>query len=327
MTLPFSIAQARGIMCALSVLQGGTATGSFLVHSTGATGTVPAHSYGVPIIGGALAEDALVRVDKNPDVTDGSWPVTDAGVAVTVTAVQGGTRGNLTAGTEILWDVPIDGIETKSSTVLGLTGGTWSTAFGALKQIKEYRELDQDTAVSLFRAQVVDTPAAVLSWLGSMPVSGSVSAAYGATQDRAGRGRRLFKNEWALFLVTTRQSDLAIRLREGAALRDDVMQVLTELVAARGQVLSYPQGIEILDAKAYGSSATSFVDLIRFTTSFGLVRRDTQEFSDWLTTRLREFYAQGTHPSELDVPDITFEMTSGGFDSGFSIGFAGGGPL
>lgn len=309
MSTPTSIKHSRGIMCALSVLQGATATGSVLVHSTAASGTVPAHSYGVPIVGNALAEDALVRVDKNPSTTDGSWPVTDTGTTVTVSAVHGGLRGNIPAGTEVLWDPPIAGVETKSASPAGVTGGVSLETFGALRQIKEYRELDQNTAISLFRAQAVDTPAAVLSWLAATPVNGSVSAAYGVTQDRAGRGRRLFKNEWALFLVTTRQSDLAIRLREGATLRDDVLEVLTDLTAVRGQVLSHPQGIEILDARPYGTTPTSFVDIVRFTTGYALVHRDSQTFSDWIATRYRSFYAAGTHPSEIDVPDATIPMT------------------
>lgn len=304
-----AIKHARGIMCALSVLQGQTATGSLLVHSTAATGSVPAHSYGVPIVDGALAEDALIRVDKNPSQSDGAWPVTDAGVEVTVSAAQGGTRGNLSAGTEILWDPPLEGIELKSATTLGLSGGSWLDTFGALRQSKEYRQLDRDTAQSLFRAQAVDTPAAVLAWVAATPVSGSVSASYGRTQDRAGRDVRLFKNEWALFLVTTRMADMAIRLREGATLRDDVLEVLTETEGVRGQVISSPQGIEVLEAREFATTPTSFVDLVRFTTGYGLVRRDSRTFNDWLTTRYKSTYAAGTHPNPIDVPDITIPMT------------------
>lgn len=309
MTSARSIQQARSIMAALSVLQGETATGSILVHSTGATGTVPAHSHLVPIVGGALQEDALVRVAKNTATTDGSWPVTSAGTSVTVTAVQGGTRGNLAAATELLWDPPISGIETKSATAAGLTGGTWLATFGALKDVRQFRGLSRDVAQDLLRAQAGEMPAAILAWASCGPVSGSVSAAYGATQDRAGRSVRLWKNHWALFLVTSRQSDLAIRLREGDQLRDDVLEVLTDKVAVRGQVLSSPQGIEILDAREYASTPTSFVDVVQFTTSYALVRRDTQTFSDWLTTRYRSFYEADTHPTELDVPDITVPMT------------------
>lgn len=304
-----TIQQARGIMAALSVLQGEVATGSILVHSTGATGTVPAHSHLVPIVGDALQEDAIVRVAKNPATSDGAWPVTSAGVAVTVSAVQGGTRGNLAAGTELLWDPPILGIETKSSTVAGLTGGSWLSTFGALKDVRQFRGLSRDVASDLLRAQAGEMPAAVLAWASCSPVSGAVSANYGPTQDRAGRDRRLWKNQWALFLVTSRQSDLAIRLREGDQLRDDVLEILTDKVAVRGQVLSSPQGIEILDAREYSTTPTSFVDVVQFATSYTLQRRDAQTFSDWVTTRYRSFYEQGTHPAELDVPDIKVSMT------------------
>lgn len=304
-----TIQQARGIMAALSVLQGEAATGTVLVQSTGATGTVPAHSHLVPIVGGALQEDALVRVAKNPAVSDGSWPVTSAGAAVTVSAVQGGTRGNLAAGTELLWDPPLLGIETKSTTVAGLGGGSWLQTFGAIKDVRQYRGLSRDVAQDLLRAQAGEMPAAVLAWTSCGPVSGSVSANYGATQDRAGRGVRLWKNHWALFLVTSRQSDLAIRLREGDQLRDDVLEVLTDTVAVRGQVLSSPQGLEILDAREYSTTPTSFVDVVQFATSYALQRRDARTFSDWLTTRYRSFYAKGSHPAELDVPDVTVPMT------------------
>ncbi len=304
-----AIQQSRGIMAALSVLQGGTATGSILVHSTAATGSVPAHAHLVPIVGGALQEDAIVRVDKNPATEGGAWPVVLAGTSVTVSAVQGGTRGNLAAGTELLWDPPLSGIATKSATVAGLSGGTWLDTFGSLKDLRQFRGLSPDVAQDLLRAQAGMMPAAVLAWASCGPVSGSVSAAYGATQDRAGRGVRLWKNHWDLFLVTSRQSDLAIRLREGDQLRDDVLEVLTDRVAVRGQVLSSPQGIEILDARQYASTPTSFVDVVQFTTSYALVKRDAQAFSDWLVTRYRSFYEKGTHPAELDVPDVKVPMT------------------
>lgn len=308
-----SIANARAIMGLLQLLQGTYSSGSLLVKSTGATGTLPAHSYAIPIVAGALTPEAIVRVEENPATTDRSWPITSAGVAVAVTSLQGGSHVNLAAGTECRWDVPITGIEATSEvTAGGLTGGT---LVGPLKCLREHRSIgSQDAAKALLEARVGDFPAAVLAWVGSYPQDGSVSATVGSNSARAGASSRIFKHEWELALIASRLESSDERAGELDYVRDEVLATITDTTAYRRAVISSPQGIDVLEAKSAIVLPTSFVDVIRFTTSWTLKRRDNANYHDWLKSRIRIQTALGTPdpphptPAKIDVPDVTVSM-------------------
>jgi len=307
-----SVLNARSIIALLSMLQGTCAGGKLLVKSTGATATLPKFSHAIPIFGGGLHEMAILRVEPNPDTADGSWPITSAGVEVTVSAVQGGPHANLPVDTECRWDPVVDGLENTSEvTGAALTGGARLDSFASLKQLVFYDDLETlDFQKDLFRAQVQDIPAAVLAWASSVPADGSVVETLGTSRARLGRGKRLFKHEWHLFLITSRFDSDQIRRREGRTLADAILEVLSDQTTARGENVSSPQGIEVLDARVFRRSAEASVDLIRFTTSFVLERRSVAEYNDWMTSRVRiQTAEQGDPPTQIDVVDLTVEHT------------------
>lgn len=306
-----SIGNARALVGLLQLLQGSYASGQVLVRSTGATGTLPAHSYAVPIVGGEKWEELLVKIEPNPAQADKSWPVTSSGTLVTATTVQGGTRANLAAGTPLRWLPTLTGIEEQSAVGgSAFAGGVFLDTFGSLRQIKLYKDLGgQQKAEEFFRAQVDDFPAAVLNWAGARPADGAGSPNLGPRNARVGAGKILFKNEWQLWLISSRFDGEDLRRLEGDQLRDDVLELLSDRIAYRGVPLSSPQGIEILNADVASITPTSFVDLVTFTTSFKLEKRDTQTFNDWNRTRIELQKTQaGLNPPTLDVPDITVPM-------------------
>ncbi len=310
-----STATAWALQAVLSVLQGEPSDGLVTVRSTGATGTLPANSIGIPIVGGELHPEAAIQVLRNPVTVDHSWPVVLAGTNVSVVSIQAGLKVNLDAATQVRWTLPITGIEEVSVVAAGgLTGGTQLDVFGALRQIRTYKDLgSRPAAVEFFAAQLSDFPAAALAWMRSMPADGASTPALGQSSSRVGRGRRLFKHEWSLYLVTSRLDAGDLRTREGERLRDDVLDVLTDRTAFRGMTLSSPQGLEILSADVLHVTPTSYVDHVRFTTTYGQERRviEPPDWNDWLKSRIvvRSPTAQPGAGDVLDFVDTTIDMT------------------
>jgi len=291
---------------------GNYATGTATVKSTAAEGTVPGGTYAYPIIDGSLDPDLLVVVARNADTTDGSWPVTSSGTSVGIEAVLGGTGGNLPAGTELRWHPVLDGIEELSRVAApGLTGGTFSEAYGALRCFRQHKDFDsKEAAEALFFARVPTTPAAVLSWEATIPGGGSTVASVGMNPSRGGRGKQVYNHTWQLFLCTSRFDSEDLRRREGQALLDNLLEQLTDRSAWRGFGISGPQGIQVLEARLQAITPESYVDLIRFTTSFTLVRRDARTFNPWLKTHLRLHKPadEALEPTELDLVDSEIDM-------------------
>ena len=193
----------------------------------------------------------------------------------------------------------------------GMVGGTQSSAFGALRQVRQYRTLGSpDDAEQFFLGQVGDYPAAVLSWQASYPWDGSSTASGASDTTRIADGERLFRHEWRIQVVTSRLESEYRRRREGDTVRDNLMERLTDEIAHRGLCLSNPDGLTVIEARLAGLTPTTFIDVIRLTSSYVLKLREDEDFADWEQTRLRlQTEKQGSPPQEspeIDVPDITF---------------------
>jgi hypothetical protein len=126
--------------------------------------------------------------------------------------------------------------------------------------------------------------------------------------NRGGAGRRLFKHQWALWLITSRGDSSDQRRREGDDLRDLAMSLISDRDAWRGIDLSHPQGLQIITAQIQNVTPSAYVDLIRFAASYTLTRRDTRTFADWLTTRMRVQTPEQPAGLPINVPDVTFRM-------------------
>jgi hypothetical protein len=258
-----SIANGRAIQAALAPLMGMVASGQLLVKSEGATGALPFGSCAVPVVRGGLLEEATAFVTRNPATEDGSWPVTHAGSLVPVQSLQGGTVGNTRPGTEYRWDLPVMGLELKGVSPAGLSGGEASPDYGAIKQLVTYRKFDQASFESFLRAQISQFPGVCLCWESTGPLDGPMAAQGVARLARTGRGKFLFRHSWSLFLVTARLDTQAQRQREGDKMRTDVIETLFDTMSARGLRVANEPGAEILDARVFGVTPTSYVDLVR----------------------------------------------------------------
>jgi hypothetical protein len=280
---------ARGLQACLQVLQGDYSSGSVTATATGDPVELPRGTFGLPIIDGSEDESQAILVEANPDVEGGAWTVTSAGTPVSVTSIQGGTHVNLDVDTPIRWDPPITGLEATGVVAAGgLTGGTQATHYGALRQVRYYRDMGSNPgAVDFYAAGLHSYPAAVVGWESTMPADGAALPGIGPDSTRMGRGKREFVATFGLMLFTGRFDQTHARRKESDQLRDDVLELLTDRISYRDCFLSGPRGVQILEARHMGSRPNYYVDVVRVACHFVLSMRDERTFHDWLTTRLQ----------------------------------------
>jgi hypothetical protein len=280
---------ARGLQACLQVLQGTYSSGSVTATATGDPVELPKGTFGLPTVDGSEDESKAVIVEANPLVTGGAWTVTSGGTDVLVTSVQGGTHVNLEAATAIRWDPPITGLAATGTVAAGgLTGGTAATHYGAIRQVRYYRDMGSNPgAVDFYAAGLHSYPAAVLGCESTMPADGAALPGVGPDSTRRGQGKREFVATFDLMLFTSRFDQTHQRRKESDQLRDDVLELFTDRMSYRGCYLSSPRGIQILEARHLGSKPTHYVDVVRFSCHCTLTKRDDRTFRDWLTTRLQ----------------------------------------
>lgn len=289
------------------------ATGRLLVHSLDPTGTVKAGAMARPIRGGSIDEGGIAFVSRNPATSDGSWPVTSSGVLVNVEALHGGPGGNTDAGTIYRWAPALSGIEeTSAADGSGLAGGSYLTGTDVLKQVKRYKQLTKADLTAFFQAQLSTYPAACLAWEGMTPLGGAMGSSPGPRTARASRDNILTRNTWLLWIVSSRLDGEAERRDEGDSLRDRVVKRLHQREATRGLRISMAPGIEILEAKVFSVTPTSYVDVIRIATGFALQFEHDDEFQDWLRTRLVEETVVGADGLRIDIVDTSNPMPPNG---------------
>lgn len=310
-----TVDNSRGIEAILQRMQGPSATGQLLVHSTAPTGRVPWGAFAIAEVASASIDAATVFVTPNPATLDadgngGFWDVTDAGALVNVESVQGGLRVNQPAGTVYRWDDPIDGIEPISSTPTGLSGGDFGGELGGrLRFVGQYKQFAKLDAETLFRAQAYDFPAAVLSWESSQPSDGPMQSSPGPRTTRVGSLRMIWRHVWALFLITSRQDTAGQRRREGERLRDDALEILSDCVSARGLWVSMSPGIEVLESRVFGISPTSYVDVVRFATHIVIRHRPAPAvYNPWETTRITVSKAAAPPSPAISLGDVKVDM-------------------
>jgi hypothetical protein len=310
-----TVDNSRAIEAVLQRMQGPSALGQLLVHSTGPTGRVPPGAFAIPEAANASIEAATVFVKPNPATLDakgngGYWNVTSGGTLVDVESVQGGLRPNLPAGTLYRWDDAIDGIELASHTLAGMTGGAFGGELGGrLRFVGQYKQLSKVDAQTLFQAQAYDFPAAVLSWESSQPSDGPMQSSPGPRTTRVGSLRMIWRHIWTLFLITSRQDTAGNRRREGERLRDDALEILADCVSARGLWVSMSPGIEVLESRVFGISPTSYVDVVRFATHIVIRHRpQPAAYNDWETTRITVSKATAPPLPAIKLGDVKVDM-------------------
>jgi hypothetical protein len=271
-------------------LIGDYSSGSVTVSSaTSAPVILSAGSFAIPVIKDALMDDSAIVVKKNAATADGSWLVTQAGISVPVESLQGGVHVNIDAGTECQWAPQIEGLNDAIVTSEGLTGGSLLDEYGTLAQLKNYKDLGrQPDSKSFFAANLGRFPAAVLSWSSTSPADGSTAYDIGSDSTRAGKTTRMFVHQFELAIVTARLGPENARRREGDILRDRCVAMIQDRVVWRDLPLSSgPKGLQISDARVVAVTDSSYVDVIRFGSMFGMRRKDWMTPNPWNTMSMR----------------------------------------
>lgn len=308
-----TVKNSKAILARLGDLMGDRGAGQLLVHSTDATGTVPAGAIATPLAGEDLDEEAAVIVDENPATSDCSWPVTDAGTAVPVTPLLGGTVGDRPEGTVYRWQPTLDGIEEMSQPASGqaVSGGVDSTEPGAPRQIRAYKQVSRADMQELFAAQAGRFPCILLAWEATQPLDGPLASEPGPRQARMGRVLMQYRNAWAAFLITSRMDGESLRRDESDLLRDMVTAQLFGAQKALGLRVSMEPGANIVDARVFRVSPSSYVDLVRFRTTYTeqMKRKAKTAYPDWKKTRVRQQTEEQDDEPPINLPDATIDMT------------------
>ena len=289
---------ARALFSVLSPLTGARSKGSVLVRSTGGDVALLGERpiYGVPVRGGALDYDAMVK-------TSGAAIVTPTGTLVPVTSLLGGAHVALPAGTPIRWDPTVPGLEPASVVASGgLTGGLAPDFFGAVHQLRLHEQIGPaDVAQQLFEAKVGRFPALVLLWDSSVPAGGGIS--------RKGCGVRLFDENWLLAVVASRVDSSEQRRQEALHILEDARELLTDRGETEdGEVFSAPAAVIVTGCRRIVVSPTSYVYGIAFSTTHTLVRREWRTFNPWLRTRIDLDTQTGQAPEAALVDGAVVEM-------------------
>lgn len=300
---------SRALHMLCQPLQGTCSSGAVTVRAVPniATATLEKGLILVPIIDDCECPESAVKVERNPATTDGSWSILTSGTAVAVTSLQGGAHVNLPAGTWLRFDDAPTGINELAVVTTSLTGGVRLETFGALRQVRSFKDLGgQIDARSFFAAQLGEFPAAVLQWSATTPGDGSVSPSVGADATRLGAKKRLYCHEWVLFIISSRLDSSDRRKREGDRIRDTMLRILTDRTKWRGVALSM-QGIKVIDSRLASVTPTAYVDSIRFCTWFALERTENRVFNDWLASHV--VASRPTSQGDLETVNIVVPMT------------------
>jgi hypothetical protein len=281
---------ARSVMSILSPLMGERSSGWVLVRATGAPATLPKNSYAVPVVGGQVHFDALIK--SLPEST-----IDPAGTLVPAASVLAGAITNLAPGTPLRWDPPIDGIEAVSEVApAGFTGGMSARGYGAVRQVKLYEQIGSATAATdLFAAKVGHFPALVLSWDQSAHPTDIVT--------RKSRVSIQFREHWLLSIVASRHDGSDQRRHEALEVLEAATQLLADRSEMDGEIISLPCPLRVESRRRIAVAPTSYVYAVAFNTMHTLERREWRTIADWLRTRLTTTTKTGDDPEDVVVRD------------------------
>lgn len=285
---------ARAVMTLLGPMTGTGATGNLTVASTGATGTVPKNSYAIPVVNGQLSKHVLLK-------TTAQAAVTSAGTAVPAKALFGNTASNLAAGTAIVWDPPLTGIEARSVVRTGgLTGSVAASGRQSVTEIRFYEGLRKVLTQDLLRSGIGRFPAIVIAWEGSRE------------RDELGRRVDIIEEQFVLFVVTSRKDSDDARRGEGLDIFEEACDRLTRREVCDGERFTATAPLKIRRRTSFDYGAEHYVYSATFTVDRSLTRREPSDapgwtgWADWELTRIDATTNSGTDP---EVPIVTEDLT------------------
>jgi len=233
----------RDIMAVMSPVTGTRATGVVTITASGADVELPAATYLVPRLGGQYRPDLVVKSKPSDDYQAG-WTITAGGVDVDCVANIGGVPHNtLIAGTELLIDPPLDGIDT-CVVKTGFSGGAAPTGLAAVKSMVLYEQFRASAAsLDMVRSGIKEFPGILISWMGSEPADGA--AVDQTTQRRVSGTATMYHETFQVLVVSNRAESDHMRRLQGLYILDAITGLLTSRVDFDGGLISYPSGLQV----------------------------------------------------------------------------------
>jgi hypothetical protein len=295
----------RALLACLQPLVGTRSQGTALIRSLAGDLTLPANTFGAPLIVSAAGTkqvdwQRLIRTTEDAVLT----PI---GTSVAVTSVLGGLDMNLAAGTEIRWDPPLENVELVSTLSTAMTGGIPASGPGSIAQVTTYEGVGATkVALDLFLARAGRFPAAVLSW---------------DKTDSPAKIRRTqegVRDLWTVTVITSRSDASEQRGGEWLYIKDAIEGELLGRSTVDGYVFSAPD-VDALGAQRLATTETSYVYAMAFGTWGEVALTDRRVYYDWLRTRLDGYV--DADPDKLLVEDLEFVQTPD-FNDDFDTSFA-----
>jgi hypothetical protein len=316
----------RLIMASLRPLTGSRAVGVATANvRAGYTQDVciPANAYAYPVLESAAGvgdvdDQRLIRTSAPVIVTPGSAKL------VAITSMLGGEHQNLPANTRLLWDPPIQGLETHSTISTAMAGGLnpGTDHQAPIQDVVSYEEITAaDVAQDLFLARTANRfPAVVIGWEGS------------EEGERKGRNMVATPELWSIFVVVSNQQGEQAARDQGLAILDAARDLLTDKKSVDGATFSDPPGM-IIRRRRIATTPTSLVYACSLVTTVTAERldlrttlppgftRDPDQLpaSDWDSTRYR--LETTDEPPVAIVDGAVYNQLKGAYSSAFSPAF------
>ncbi len=286
----------RALLCALGPLAGLRAEGNVTATATGAPVVLPAHTYGVPVIGGKATIARMVK-------TTAAVTVTSSGTAVPVRAVCGGASGNLPAGTVIVWQPLPTGIAARGAVAAGgIAGGESQPGPGRCARVVAFETLGADAAKAIWEAPGADLPAIIVARTGStVREAGTVAST-------------IRQHTFQVYVASANYSGNDERAEEGELLLDAIESTLDGLEDVEGDVFTGPPCELGAEQRERPRSPNVHVWSIEVSVYYALKRIDVRltngvSWQPWATTQIQEVEPAAAPLDEKVVVDITADET------------------
>lgn len=307
---------ARALMAIMQPITGNRATGVATVTASGADVTLPMNTYAMPVINGDLMTSLLLKTTEGPN-DDKSWTVTSGGTVIGFTSVTGGVRYNIAQDTEIVFDPPISGlVSTRPTANSAFSNGTDPTFWGSVKDIVIYENFEPTFMMQLRRSNVTIYPCVLITWINGEPADGStIAQTHQAT--RTGFRRKLWKDTYAVTVVSSREESDHARRHEGLEIIERLMGLLTDRNNVDNIIFSSPSGVQIRSYNRISLPQTErsrfYIYTITLSTERALVQTDSRTWNDWLLAVIDVIKPQDPPlPNEGDftiVDDMEVDMS------------------
>lgn len=321
---------ARGLLALISPLFGERATGSVTLSAAAGQGSVVLDPglYLVPLVGGELQTNFPIKLARAPVSQankKGQWTVEEGGTAVELVANLGGQRGNLPAGTRLVWDPrPPEGLAgTEVVLAQAMTGGA-DRAGDRLLDAAIYESLGDPLAnLEMFSAAIVGSPAVLVVWGGSVSSEGSSVPAQSRGASRLGPGSQAFKEDFELFFVSTNSTSDPWRRGELLRLMDEATQMMFDRGYVDGVPLSTPDGVQIRSRGRVTARGERYSGWYIYRVGVSATRvyskRDARTYNPWLRTTVEAVKPDAA--GDQVMADVEFDNPHGEFSDAYGDEF------